>query len=442
MVACMATRDIRRGLRVSSNALCLGDTATAVASHSADLSVGWLLDGEEVQGGDTVRLVFESAGVHRLAAIFSPIGDTLWETVTVAPWPSFLSIDSVSICPHEPFYWNGLQLDAEGVYADTMHTVHGCDSVEAVCLIYQPLVELPAFDTICYGDTLEWHGHLLSSSGVWYDTLPAVEGCDTVASMSLTLRRRPDVDISVTPSCVLKQYTIRATVDGDTAGAVVQWRSAPENASLALQPWYDIGVSPTTATLYTLTVVDKCLYDTSFWLQPILWPVARMEVRPERIELGHPVFDASDVSLNANSRVWLVDGRFVGDDRLLHYVVDPSIDSLLLTLVAINEACADTLTRAVYVDRSDLWVPNIFTPDKVGNNLFAPILNRRVAEEMFVYNRNGLLVFHVEGDNPVWDGTCKGVQCEQGAYVWVLRYHSVETPERHESAFGTVTLVR
>jgi tetrapyrrole methylase family protein/MazG family protein len=64
-----------------------------------------------------------------------------------------------------------------------------------------------------------------------------------------------------------------------------------------------------------------------------------------------------------------------------------------------------------------------------------------VAEELHVYNRNGLLVAHIVGENPQWDGTHGGSPCPQGAYVWHLRYRH-DNRNDHKTLMGTVTLIR
>ena len=111
-------------------------------------------------------------------------------------------------------------------------------------------------------------------------------------------------------------------------------------------------------------------------------------------------------------------------------------------LVVSSGTCIDTLRRTIPFSHAVQWAPNVFTPNAGSNNCFTVILNDGVAEEMYVYNRNGLLVNHMKGESPVWDGTRDGVACPQGAYVWVLRYHTNNCPDYHRVLTGTVTLIR
>ena len=89
-----------------------------------------------------------------------------------------------------------------------------------------------------------------------------------------------------------------------------------------------------------------------------------------------------------------------------------------------------------------MWVPNVFTPDETDNNLFAPVLNECRAEDLYIFNRQGLLVAHIEGDNPSWDGTREGQPCPQGTYVYSLYYYKDSEPLGRQNIVGTITILR
>ena len=216
----------------------------------------------------------------------------------------------------------------------------------------------------------------------------------------------------------------------------------PPDDSLEVQLWDSLCLSPSATTTYRFSIAGYCPFDTAFTLSPIQWPEADMEVRPEVLNDDHLDFEACDVSGNAKSRHWWVDGRYASDDPVYFGKGNVLEDSLLLTLVALNESCADTLVRVIPIIHSSVWVPNVFTPDGRTNNLFAPVLNGCTAEDLYIYNRQGLLVAHVEGNNPSWDGTRKGEPCPQGTYVYVFYYYRNNEPLRRQKKVGTVTLLR
>lgn len=89
----------------------------------------------------------------------------------------------------------------------------------------------------------------------------------------------------------------------------------------------------------------------------------------------------------------------------------------------------------------DAWFPNVFTPGEETNNLFRGYFN--LAPEnyhLYIYNRQGLLVFSTNSYDQGWDGTSQGVAQPQGAYVYLYRF--VDSDNRQRSGIGTVTLLR
>lgn len=87
-----------------------------------------------------------------------------------------------------------------------------------------------------------------------------------------------------------------------------------------------------------------------------------------------------------------------------------------------------------------LWFPNVFTPDAESNNRFVIQTSLPVEEfEMTIYTRTGLLVWHSDDINQMWDGTRKGEPMPQDAYVYHWR---LKSNNRVRSGLGTLTLLR
>jgi gliding motility-associated-like protein len=61
--------------------------------------------------------------------------------------------------------------------------------------------------------------------------------------------------------------------------------------------------------------------------------------------------------------------------------------------------------------------------------------------EIYIYNRQGLLVHYSDDPNAPWDGTLSnGEPAPQGTYAWFCRY--AYSPMATQTARGTVTLLR
>ncbi|MBP5710958.1 MAG: hypothetical protein J6W84_08315, partial [Bacteroidales bacterium] len=96
--------------------------------------------------------------------------------------------DSVIICPNEIYSWHGQDLNAEGLYYDSLVSFHLCDSVYRIAVSVAPSYYYDGFDTICDGDTIEWHGMKLFAAGLYYDSLQTLgTGCDSVYALALTV---------------------------------------------------------------------------------------------------------------------------------------------------------------------------------------------------------------------------------------------------------------
>lgn len=75
--------------------------------------------------------------------------------------------------------------------------------------------------------------------------------------------------------------------------------------------------------------------------------------------------------------------------------------------------------------RSDIFIPNAFTPNGDGlNDEFGPELLFRTEVEMEVYNRWGELVFKEKDIDVRWDGRFKGNYVPNGVYIYRISYRN------------------
>ncbi len=100
-----------------------------------------------------------------------------------------------SICAGESFNFNGTLLTETGVYTDSLQTVNGCDSNLVLTLTVFPEYYQTQTASVCMGDSLEWQGEILTETGVFYDTLLSMTGCDSVLNLALTVH--PEYEIQL-----------------------------------------------------------------------------------------------------------------------------------------------------------------------------------------------------------------------------------------------------
>ncbi|GDX51458.1 hypothetical protein LBMAG27_05050 [Bacteroidota bacterium] len=125
--------------------------------------------------------------------------------------PALTSSINQTICAGDSINFNGTMLDTTGIYADTLLTLSGCDSIVTLHLSLINAVTHSISANICQGDTLNFNGALLTSTGTYYDTLSAVTNCDSIVVMHLNAHE-------LNASIILNGNTFTATGLG-----IIQW---------------------------------------------------------------------------------------------------------------------------------------------------------------------------------------------------------------------------
>ena len=93
--------------------------------------------------------------------------------------PSYLFEFTAQKCDFEKYDFRGIQCDESGIYYDSLKTIHGCDSVFKLDLTSSPVLRDSTSLNICLGDTVFFHNKYYSSTQVVYDTtsLSDKDGC-------------------------------------------------------------------------------------------------------------------------------------------------------------------------------------------------------------------------------------------------------------------------
>ena len=360
---------------------------------------------------------------------------------------------------------------------DTLLSAAGCDSVVSLDLAVFNATYEESIDTFCFGQTYTWrrfdvgeplpdsilHTYLTDTLQTHLFSHPHTPllalTCDSVLAIRLSQMPRPAISLLDTIDCPRQQYRIAARTDVP----YTRWSSSPHDPRLDGHRFDTlVDVHPSSATTHYYLYADYhatplCPYSDTLSLNPVVVPVAEIKVNPEAFTWQQLTYHAYDLtperphSIHPDDpplwqRRWFVDGADQADDsRHIQGSIDPQTgtDSVTLALEVFNGQCLDTATVVVPTLLVSLFAPNIFTPLEATNNRFVIVGNGILDAELFIYNREGLLVFHTDDLNLGWDGRDSGgTLCPQGAYVWRLNYHAVDHPETPVSEVGTVTLIK
>ena len=135
-----------------------------------------------------------------------------------------------------------------GIYNLSVMDANGCFDDTTITVGEPNLITGSEFLFVC--DSLLWNGNLLSSSGIYVDTLQSVNSCDSVATLDLTVS---DLLFSIDTS----QQNLVANISGGTAPYSYEWSTGDTSDF----------ISPSINGQYWLIVYDAdlCSGDTVFF---------------------------------------------------------------------------------------------------------------------------------------------------------------------------------
>ena len=134
--------------------------------------------------------------------------------------------------------------------------------------------------------------------------------------------------------------------------------------------------------------------------------------------------------------------HLLDSSRTVSYNASLAYDSLTVLLSVSNGVCLDTARQTVEFLKCAIFAPNVFTPSLSDNNRFIISGPGILEAKLTIFNRNGLLVYKTDDISQGWDGTHNGVAVPQAGYVWYLQYKTIEQPQKWQTAYGEVLLLR
>lgn len=344
----------------------------------------------------------------------------------------------------DSYTWHG-NTYTSSTNAPTYQTTNaaGCDSTVTLHLTINYSRQSEHTDTVCYGASLNYAGGSYPA-GDYTIHRTTTAGCDSTITLHVIQRPQIRATLSEFHSCELGHYELTGDVIG---GNRFRWSSTPNDATLnGQQGELMIAVNPRTTTTYTLTggygPNMLCSNAASLTLEPLNLPVADMRFQPEFLTCDDLHWTVYNASTNTESVSWYVNGIYAGTDESISGDANCADDSIMITINAVNGICNSIKDSVIYVRKSGLYVPNIFTPNLNINKTFNAIGRGILEYEMYIYTREGLLVFHSTSLEDGWKGDHEGVECPRAAYTYIIRYRTEVEPDRWVKKVGTVLLLR
>ena len=122
---------------------------------------------------------------------------------------------SISLCFGDSVFFHGTWLSDAGIYFHTASNMQGCDSIIQLDLQVAAFLSTTSSQTLCQGDSAWIYDQWVYGAGIYLDTL-AGTNCDTIATTTITMASAYDLHID------------RAICPGDSLWLVDHWAYASE----------------------------------------------------------------------------------------------------------------------------------------------------------------------------------------------------------------------
>ena len=137
--------------------------------------------------------------------------------------------EHVTAC--DSYEWNGQTYTQNGEYVYTTTAANGCDSIVTLHLtINNSEIGETEYVTICYGETYTWNGQTYSTEGEYSVTLSNTLGCDSVATLQLTIM--PEA-VTTTETVVIGSDELPYTWRGNTYSATGRYTVVEQYTTVA-----------------------------------------------------------------------------------------------------------------------------------------------------------------------------------------------------------------
>ncbi len=148
-------------------------------------------------------LTFNAAG-SQTKHLTNSVGCDSAATLNLTVNSPSLSTTNVSICSSSlPYHWNGLTLNASGT--STVHLTNsvGCDSAATLNLTVTTSTSSTTNTTVCPIDLpYSWNGLTFNAAGSQTAHLTNADGCDSAATLNLSVSSTSSTNMSVCPSAL------------------------------------------------------------------------------------------------------------------------------------------------------------------------------------------------------------------------------------------------
>jgi gliding motility-associated-like protein len=356
---------------------------------------------------------------------------------------------NLTYCHGDSAYIHGEYQSEPGVFYDTLMTNLGCDSIVRTTLNFLPEILSSIETEICYGDSILLGGNYVNIPGIYFDSLQAQNGCDSIVKTTLIVLKifssYQELEICQGDSVFLAGAYRKATgfyidsfqtskgCDSITTYAlnVLPNYQFEETVSICEGDSLLIGNNyQSIAGVYfeTMTSVSGC--DSIIIKTLIVNPKPISEFNMTEDGPGALNFQCFNLSLNATSWIWdFGDGQTSSESDPIHDYA--TFDTYTVMLIASNQCGVDTSIQVLSLEPViDFY--NALSPNNDGKNDFwkIPILDYWPDNVVTIINRWGVVVWKTEdynnSTNRFIGENMNGDKLGDGTYYYIVEYDRTE----------------
>jgi hypothetical protein len=177
-------------------------------------------------------------------------------TISFVPNPVYQIVQNLTICNGEAIMVGNTTHNTTGIFADTLNTIAGCDSIIMTNLLVNPTYSDTILTTICSNQTYNFHGNTLNNSGIYIDTLYSFNGCDSIITLNLTVNPTLSTNLNIS-ICSNQTYNFNGNILSNS-GTYLDTLSTVNgcDSTISLQ----LTINPTQTNILNETICNNQTY--------------------------------------------------------------------------------------------------------------------------------------------------------------------------------------
>jgi gliding motility-associated-like protein len=322
--------------------------------------------------------------------------------VTINPIP--LISNSISICEGASYLFQGQNYSQPGTYTIISSDAQGCQTNNELILTISSTINSSINPSICQGDNFTIAGQSFSETGSYPVTFQAVNGCDSIVT----------VNLSIYP--ILSSSQIETICDGESV------------------TFYGQILTVSGSYIQNLQTTNGC--DSIITLNLIVNPIPS----PPNIVSNSPLECHGDALIMVAEPIvgatysWSGPGNFTSSDNEVSLIIDNQNTGTYSVYIYLNGCQSPPSLEQISIANTGVSdnfdVPNVITPNNDGINEeieFNTLFSSCIPFHFELFNRWGNLVFEQENGGEAFKGTTiGGKKLEDGIYFYKLVFDQYE----------------